>query len=182
MITRREQQEAIQYAWKLCKKTGLVLLQKEIDQIEVTDLGLNEFQVTGLMILTLKVTQEVGVKLIALYPWQICPEHRHPPVDDYPGKEETFRGLWGQAWLYVPGEPTSDARARVPEHRKPYYTSWHEVDLRPGHQHTSPPNEWHWFQAGSEGAVILSISSRPTDYQDDFQDPNVQRRTVVVDS
>jgi D-lyxose ketol-isomerase len=181
MITQQERQAAIQHAWALCKQAGIALLDHEIDQIEVADFGLSEFKTSGLAILTLAVTQDVGIKLIALYPWQICPEHRHPPLGDYPGKEETFRGLWGQAWGYVPGEPTAAPQAQVPEHRKPYYTSWHEVDLSAGHQYTSSPNEWHWFQAGPEGAVILSISSRPTDYQDDFQDPNVQRRTVVAD-
>ena len=181
MITRRERQEAIEHAWQLCQKAGLVLLKEEKDNMEVADLGLSEFKTSGLAILTLKVTQDVGIKLIALYPWQICPEHRHPPLGDYPGKEETFRGLWGRAWLYVPGEPTPAPQARVPAHRKPYYTSWHEIDVSPGHQHTSSPNEWHWFQAGPEGAVILSVSSRPTDLQDDFRDPGVQRRTVVVD-
>jgi D-lyxose ketol-isomerase len=179
VITRQERARAIQNAWRLCKKTGLALLDGEIDQIEVADFGLSEFQISGLAILTLQVTQEVGIKLIALTPWQICPEHRHPPQGDYPGKEETFRGLLGQAWGYVPGKPTPDPKARVPEHRKRYYTSWQEVDLGPGHQYTSSPNEWHWFQAGPEGAVILSVSSRPTDYQDDFRDPNVQRQTVV---
>jgi D-lyxose ketol-isomerase len=159
----------------------LALLDEEMDNVEVADFGLSEFKTSGLAILTLQVTQEVGIKLIALYPWQICPEHRHPQIDDYPGKEETFRGLWGAAWLYVPGEPTPGPKARVPAHRKSYYSSWHEIALGPGQQHTSSPNEWHWFQAGPEGAVILSVSSRPSDYQDDFQDPGVQRRTVVVD-
>ena len=26
-----------------------------------------------------------------LFPGQTCPEHRHPPFDGTPGKEETFR-------------------------------------------------------------------------------------------
>jgi D-lyxose ketol-isomerase len=181
MITRAQQQRAVQYAWELCKNTGIALRDEEIEHIEVADLGLGEFETSGLMILTLKITKEVGIKMIALYPWQNCPEHIHPPQGDYPGKEETFRGLWGQAWLYVPGEPAPHPRARVPEHRKGYYTSWHEVDLAPGNQYTSAPNEWHWFQAGSEGAVILSISTRPTDYQDGFRDPGVQRRTAIVE-
>lgn len=181
MITRRKQQEAIRYAWKLCQKSGIALREEEIANIEVADFGLNEFETTGLMILTLQVTHEIGIKLIALYPWQLCPEHKHPPQGDYAGKEETFRGLWGQAWLYVPGEPTPQPHARVPAHRRPYYTSWHEVDLNPGQTHTSPPNEWHWFQAGPDGAVILSISTRPTDYQDLFRDPGVQRKTSIID-
>jgi D-lyxose ketol-isomerase len=181
MITRRERQEAIEQAWQLCQQAGLALLDEEKDHVEVADFGLSEFKTSGLAIMTLAVTQEVGIKLIALTPWQICPEHRHPPLGDYPGKEETFRGLWGRAWLYVPGAPTPGPRARVPAHRRPYYTSWHEIDLCPGRQHTSAPNEWHWFQAGPEGAVILSVSSRPTDLQDDFRDPGVQRKTMVVD-
>ena len=50
---------------------------QHFDRIEVADFGLSEFQTSGLSILTLQVTQEVGIKLIALYPWQICPE---PPA------------------------------------------------------------------------------------------------------
>jgi len=181
MITRTQQNRAIEHAWGLCQRTGLPLRAEERGQIEVTDLGLGEFETTGLIILTLTVTREIGIKLIALYPWQVCPEHRHPPQGDYPGKEETFRGLWGQAWLYLPGEPTPDPHARVPGHRRAYYTSWREVDLTGGGMATSPPNEWHWFGAGAEGAVILSVSTRPTDLQDAFRDPGVQRRTVIVE-
>ena len=181
MITQSQRREAIQYAWEMCRRTGIALKNEEIDHIEVTDFGLSEFQITGLMILTLKVTHEIGIKLIALYPWQFCPEHRHPPQGGYPGKEETFRGLWGQAWLYVPGEPTPDAHARVPAHRRAYYTSWREIDASPSGTYTSHPNEWHWFQAGPEGSVILSVSTRPTDLQDEFRDPGVQRKTVVVE-
>jgi D-lyxose ketol-isomerase len=181
VITKQEREQAIQHAWTLFKQSGIALLDHELDQIEVADFGLSEFQTSGLAILTLQVTEDVGIKLIALAPWQICPEHRHPRQGDYPGKEETFRGLWGQAWGYVPGPPASAPHARVPEHRRPYYTSWREVDLGPGHQHTSAPNEWHWFQAGPQGAVILSVSTRPTDHQDEFQDPGVQRKTIVID-
>ncbi|MFH1086769.1 MAG: D-lyxose/D-mannose family sugar isomerase [Chloroflexota bacterium] len=181
MITRRERDEAIAYAWELCQRTGLPLRPEERAKIEVADMGLSELQQSGLMILTLLATQEIAVKLIALYPWQACPQHRHPRVGDYPGKEEIFRGLWGECYAYVPGEPTPNPRARPPEHRRPYYTVWHEVGLAPGVQHYSPTNDWHWFQAGPQGAVIWSFSSRPSDYEDDFTDPAVRRRTVVVD-
>ena len=180
MITQQERKRAIQHAWTLCQKSGFPLVDHEIDQIEVADFGLSEFRTSGLAILTLQVTQEVGIKLIALYPWQACPQHRHPVVGDYPGKEETFRGLMGEVYLYVPGEPTPNPRARLPEHRRPHYSVWHEIVLGPGDQHYSPPNEWHWFQAGPEGAVMWSWSSRPSDYQDDFSDPEVTRRTIIA--
>jgi D-lyxose ketol-isomerase len=181
MITRHEQQEAIDYAWRLIQGTGLPVRPEERERIEVADMGLGELKQMGLMMLTLQATQELAVKLIALYPWQACPQHRHPVIGDYPGKEETFRGLWGESYLYVPGEPTPHPKARLPEHRRPYYSVWREVVLAPGVQHYSPPNEWHWFQAGPQGAVIWSWSSRPSDYQDDFGDPQVTRRTVIVD-
>ena len=179
MITRQEQQEAIRYASDMRKRTGVPLRDDEANRIEVADFGLSELKQSGLMILTLLATRELAVKLIALYPWQACPQHRHPPVGDYPGKEETFRGLLGQCYLYVPGERTLEPGCRLPEHRQEHYTVWHEVALKPGDQHLSPPNEWHWFQAGPEGAVLWSFSSRPSDYEDDFTDPAVRRRTIV---
>ena len=181
MITRSDQQDAIEYAWEMIQRTGLSLLPEEKAKIEVADLGLSELRQTGLMILTLQATQDLAVKLIALYPWQACPQHMHPRIDEYPGKEETFRGLLGECYLYVPGEPTPHPKARPPEHRRQHYTVWHEVILSPGVQHYSPPNEWHWFQAGPEGAVIWSWSSRPSDYQDGFVDPEISRRTVIQD-
>ena len=180
MITQREFDRAVDYAWRMINKAGVPVRPEERDRIEVADLGLGELQQSGLMIMTLLATQELAIKLIALYPWQACPQHRHPVVGDYPGKEETFRGLMGEVYLYVPGEPTPNPRARLPEHRYPHYSVWHEVVLGPGDQHYSPPNEWHWFQAGPEGAVMWSWSSRPSDYQDDFSDPEVTRRTIIA--
>ena len=59
---------------------------------------------------------------------------------------------------------------------------WNESILRPGDQVTSPPNTFHWFQAGPEGAVVWSFSSRTTDVQDVFTDPDVQRVTEIMES
>ena len=53
--------------------------------------------------------------------------------------------------------------------------------MRPGDQVTSPPDTYHWFQAGPEGAVVWSFSSRATDVQDVFTDPDVRRVTEIVD-
>ncbi len=36
-------------------------------------------------------TDRYCAKELVLYPGQTCPEHRHPPFDGTPGKEETFR-------------------------------------------------------------------------------------------
>ncbi len=43
------------------------------------------------------------------------------------------------------------------------------------------PNTWHWFQAGPKGTIVWSISSRVTDFQDQFRDPQVVRKTIIVD-
>ena len=183
MISRQEWQEARDWAWDLVRKTGIVVRDEEIDQIEVADVGLGELVTTGLQILTFVSTQWIGAKLLILRPYQFFPQHRHPPssTEDYPGKEEIFRGLWGEAYLYVPGEPTSVPRAKPPLHRRAYCTVWHEVILRPGDQYHCPPDTWHWFQAGPEGAVVWSFSSKVTDAADIFLDPEVTRQTVIRD-
>lgn len=165
----------------MVREAGIIAREDELAQIEVVDLGLGELEQTGLQILTLVQTSFVGVKLLILFPHQVFPQHRHPPLGDYPGKEETFRCQWGELYLYMPGVPTRNPRAKVPSHRQHTYTVWHEVILGPGDQVTCPPNTWHWFQAGPSGAVVWSFSSRPTDVQDEFTDPQVQRQTVVVD-
>jgi D-lyxose ketol-isomerase len=53
--------------------------------------------------------------------------------------------------------------------------------LDPGEQVVCPPNTWHWFQAGPQGAIIWSFSSKVTDAQDEFTDPQVVRQTVIAD-
>ena len=179
MITRKQQQEAIQRAWDILSKSGIAIRHDERAHIDVADFGLGELDQTGLQILPLVITDKISIKLLVLQPWQVCPQHRHPPQGDYPGKEETVRGQWGAVYLCVPGEPPRSPLGHPPEHRRAYYSVWHEVALRPGEQYTVPPNTWHWFQGGPEGGVVWSMCSRATDEQDLFTDPQVVRRTVV---
>lgn len=181
MITREEYENARRRATELIVRAGVLARTDELERIEVVDLGLGELERTGLQILTMVNTGEVGVKVLTLLPHQAFAQHKHPPLGDYPGKEETFRCQWGELYLYTPGEPTSDPKAHPPEHRKHTYTVWHETILHPGDQLTSPPNTFHWFQAGPDGAVVWSFSSRSTDVQDAFTDPDVSRRTVISD-
>jgi D-lyxose ketol-isomerase len=181
MITRDEQRQAVIEAVALLRLSGVVLRDEEISHMEVADFGLGELAQVGLQILPLVSTGHIAVKLLVLRPWQACPQHRHPPVGDYAGKEETFRAQWGKAYLCVPGEPTPAPRACPPAHHRQYYTVWHEVVLRPGEQYTSAPNEWHWFQGGPQGAVLWSYASHSTDMHDIFAHPGAARCTVVSD-
>ena len=127
--------------------------------IEVADFGLSRLRREGLMLLVYVNTARYCAKELVLYPGQACPEHRHPPFDGTPGKEETFRCRRGRVTLWVEGR---------------------ELVLQPGEQFTIPPNTLHSFQAGAEGAVVSEFSSTSRDDLDVFTDPNVERATTVA--
>ena len=112
---------------------------------------------------------------MVLFPYQTCVEHRHPTIAAVPGKEETFRCRWGKVYLYVPGEPTANIKARITENIKDHLTVFHQVELVPGGQYTLLPDTLHWFQAGPEGAVISEFSTTNTDDTDEFTDPRIIR-------
>jgi D-lyxose ketol-isomerase len=153
-----------------------VLTPQEAANIEVADLGLGQLETTGLQLVVYVNTERCCAKELVLFPRQTCPEHRHPPIDGEPGKEETFRCRWGVVYLYVPGPATERPNARPPEGA---YTVWHEIVLRPGEQYTIPPDTLHWFQAGDEGAVVSEFSTRSRDEYDIFTDTRIRRATVV---
>jgi D-lyxose ketol-isomerase len=136
-------------------EAGIVLTPAERAAIEVADFGLGELERYGLQIVVYVNTDRVCAKELVLFPRQTCPEHRHPPVDGSPGKEETFRCRRGLVHLHVAGEG--------------------EIVLRPGEQHTIPPDTLHWFQAGDEGAIVSEFSTRSRDDADVFSDPRIVR-------
>jgi D-lyxose ketol-isomerase len=133
---------------------GIVLTPAERDAIEVADFGLEDLERYGLQIVVYVNTERVCAKELVLFPGQTCPEHRHPPVDGQPGKEETFRVRRGVVYLHLGEE---------------------EIVLRPGDQHTIPPDTLHWFLAGDEGAIVSEFSTRSRDETDVFTDPRVRR-------
>ena len=134
---------------------GIVLTPRERDAIEVTDLGLGRLEEIGLQLVVYVNTERVCAKELVLLPRQVCPEHRHPPVGDEPGKEETFRCRTGSVTLHVEGHD--------------------EIVLRPGEQFTIPPDTLHWFQAGEDGAIVSEFSTRSRDESDVFTDPRIVR-------
>jgi D-lyxose ketol-isomerase len=176
MITRHELQEAQRYTAARLAEVGIVVTADERDAIEVADFGLSRLEETGLQLLVYVNTDRYCAKELVLMPGQTCPEHRHPPFDGTPGKEETFRCRSGLVHLYVEGEPTPAPACEPPPGA---YTVRHEIELGPGEQHTIPPGTLHWFQAGSEGAVVTEFSSASRDDLDEFTDERVARETVV---
>ncbi len=180
MITREQVLHARERARDYLQRAGIVLTPEESANIEVADMGLNELERTGLQLVVYVNTERVCAKELVLFPRQTCPEHRHPPIGDEPGKEETFRCRWGTVYLYVEGEPTPGPIARPPAGREAWYTVWHQVVLGPGEQWTIPPNTLHWFQAGDEGAVVSEFSTRSRDEFDIFTDPDIRRLPVLA--
>jgi D-lyxose ketol-isomerase len=112
------------------------------------------------MLLVYVNTDRYCAKELVLYPGQLCPEHRHPPFDGTPGKEETFRCRRGAVQLAVEGRT---------------------IQLGPGEQFTIPPGTLHWFRAGKAGAVISEFSSTSRDDLDLFTDPRIRRTPEVAE-
>jgi D-lyxose ketol-isomerase len=156
---------------------GLVLRPEEEDAIEVADFGLGRFASEGLVLFTYVNTERYCAKELVLAARQACPQHRHPPFDGGPGKEETFRCRQGQVHLFVEGAGgrAADARGHVPPGSEEWYTVTEHVVLGAGEQHTIPPNTWHWFAAGAEGAIVSEFSSTSRDDLDQWVDPRIVR-------
>ena len=179
MLTRQQLLNAQEQARTYFERAGVILTPEEAANIEIADFGLNELETIGLELVVYINTERVCAKELVLFPGQTCPEHRHPPIDDQPGKEETFRCRWGTVYLYVQGEASATLQATLPPGRSATYTVAHEIVLLPGQQYTIPPDTLHWFQAGQDGAVVSEFSTRSCDEFDIFTDPQIQRATVV---
>lgn len=168
-----------QKALSYFEKAGIVLTLEEKEKIEVADFGLNDVERTGLELLVYVNTERVCAKELVLFPFQTCPEHRHPPINGEQGKEETFRCRYGKVYLYVEGETTEHRKASPPAGDEEYYTVFHEIELKPGEQYTLSPNTLHWFQAGEHGAVVSEFSTRSRDESDIFTDERIKRLPII---
>jgi len=177
-MKRSEIVQARNRAIEMLRRASIAITAEEAADLEVADFGLGRLESEGLEIVVYVNNDRYCAKELVLFPYQTCPEHKHPPVGGRPGKQETFRCRAGEVYLYVPGTPAPAPKAKVPgEH----YTVFHEIVLRPGDQYTLPPETLHWFQAGAEGAIVSEFSSPSVDEADVFTDPNVKRIPIVED-
>jgi D-lyxose ketol-isomerase len=147
--------EARERAAAMLAEAGIVLTPHERENIEIADFGLGQLEEVGLQIVVYVNTDRVCAKELVLFPHQRCPEHRHPPVEGEPGKEETFRVRGGGVHLHVDGAG--------------------DIVLGPGEQYTIPPDTRHWFEAGDEGAIVSEFSTTSRDALDVFTDPRIVR-------
>lgn len=175
MITGEKKELLKKQSMEILSKTPMVLTEQERENMEIVDFGLGIPETIGLQIIIYENNERYCAKELIMMPRQSCPEHRHPPVSaDNPGKQETFRCRSGIVYLYTEGAPAENPEAILTE-RKEYFTVWKEIVLKPGEQHTLPPNTLHWFQAGEEGAVVSEFSSTSIDETDIFTDPGITR-------
>jgi D-lyxose ketol-isomerase len=182
MLTAAQVQQARDRAAEMIAKAGMVLTPAEIAAIEVVDFGLNDLEHLGTEIVVYVNTERVCAKELVLFPHQTCAEHRHPPFDGTPGKEETFRVRSGVVYLHVEGgEDTARPLAHPAREALGVYTSKREIVLHPGEQFTVPPNTKHWFQSGPDGAVVSEFSTRSRDELDIFTDPDISRMPVYTE-
>jgi len=147
--------EARERAAAMLDEAGIVLTPRERERIEIADFGLGRLEEIGLQIVVYVNTDRVCAKELVLFPRQRCPEHRHPPVEGEPGKEETFRVRRGVVHLHVDGAG--------------------DILLAPGEQYTVPPDKLHSFEAGGEGAIVSEFSTTSRDALDVFTDPGIVR-------
>lgn len=172
-------QESIEFAQNrthdMLKKAGFILTDNERKNIEIADFGLNNLVEEGLQLITYINNDYYCAKELVMFPKQTCPEHKHPPVGNKPGKIETFRCRWGRVLLYIEGEPAKEMKGEIPSTSKKYYTVFYEIELLPGEQYTIPSNTLHWFQAGEEGAIVSEFSTTSRDEYDVFTDPSIVR-------
>jgi D-lyxose ketol-isomerase len=181
MLTQKQYLEAQKRALRYMEKAGVVLSEREKGNIQVVDFGLSDLEHQGGQILTFFNTDRISAKVIVLFPWQILPEHWHPAIENDIGKEEIMRVRWGEVYLYVPGKPTPNPKAKIQTGEKIHFTVWHEVVMKPGDQYIIPPHMVHWFQAGKDGAVIDDYSSTARDLKDGFTNPHVVRETKIIE-
>jgi D-lyxose ketol-isomerase len=180
MITRKTYSLIQQKALELIDKAGIVLTAEEREKISVADFGLNNIYKEGVQILTFFETERMAGKLLVLLPNQTEPEHWHPPVGDDPGKQEIVRALWGDLRFYVTGIDNMK-EGFIPSGGERFYTLRHEIVLKPGDQLIFDPGNKHWFQAGSNGAVLYSFSTTVRDILDGFTNPNIIRITKIIE-
>ena len=126
MITEDEHRDGQDYTAAQLEAAGVTLTDAERASIEVADFGLGRLREVGLQLLVYVNTDRYCAKELVLRPGQTCPEHRHPPFDGTPGKEETFRCRRGLVYLYVEGEPASEPGCAPPAG---VYTVAHEIRL-----------------------------------------------------
>jgi len=175
MLDKHKIESAPKKACAMLAKAGIAITAQEVTIMEIADFGLNQLESQGLEIIVYENNDRYCAKELILFPYQTCPEHRHPDRKGVKGKMETFRCRWGKVFLYILGKSTNPIQEIIPKGSEDHYTVFHEIELNPGDQYTIPSDTLHWFQGGQEGAIVSEFSSTSHDESDIFTNPNIRR-------
>ncbi len=178
MLNKEEITKAQQKAGRMIRNAGIKISDKKIKEIEIADFGLSDLSNEGGQIFTFVNTDRIGAKVIALFPNQTLPEHWHPPIANDPGKEEVIRLIDGGVRAYIPGKDNLNY-GFIPKDKDECYSCRHELVMSEGDQIVLEPGIKHWFQAGTDGAVLYSFSTTVRDIRDSFTDPKIDRITKI---
>jgi D-lyxose ketol-isomerase len=154
----------------LLRDSGFPITEAEWKAMEISDFGLGNLRSEGFAFIDILRSTRLRITLIALLPNQALPQHRHPPYENEPGKEETIRVLSGQTRVCIEGSAAATVMP-IPAGKEPFYTARQEIRLNPGEQYTVPPDIEHWFQGGPEGSVSICFQNRVDETKNRFQDP-----------
>ena len=168
MLTGRQVQQARERAAATLEAAGLKLTPEEREGIEVVDFARNVLEDVGAQIVVYVNTERFCAKEIVLFPNQTCAEHRHPPFDGTPGKEETFRVRRGTRRRARHGQTGAGTRPRARS-----FSTRRAVHGAAGTRSTG-------FRPGPEGAIVSEFSTRSREDLDVFTDPEMARATVVA--
>ena len=173
MLSAEQQAEIRRRAVALFEKAGIALSEEEKrEKLVIVDFGQDFWKIGIVMMTTVNAPRYCG-RYILFFPGQSCAQHWHPDVEGNPGKEETFRCLWGTVYSYGEGNATPDIKAVIPAGHEAYYTDLAEQILKPGDQRTVRLHERHWFQAGPDGAIAYETGSPARDKFDLNSDPTL---------
>jgi D-lyxose ketol-isomerase len=174
MLTKEVYEQSRLRAINYLERAGIVITDTEKNDIQVAEYNMNDIDNIGLELVVYVNTQRCCAKELVLFPGQTCPEHRHPPVNAEPGKEETFRCRYGEVYLYLPAENSAALpQGSVPAGYEDFFTCTKRIVLRPGEQYTIPPDTLHWFRSGPDGAVVSEFSTQSRDEFDIYTDPRI---------
>jgi len=180
MITKKQVLMGRDAASVLMEKACVAMSLQERDDMEVTDFGLENYPAEGAQIITFINSQKVCFKAICLMEGQILPEHTHTACLGEEGKEESFRVVYGNLRLFVPGE-TAGVVSCVPKDKEAFYTCRKEILMRSPQQVTLKADTPHWLMGGEGGCVVYTVSSWARDALDPFTNPNVVRQAIISD-
>jgi len=126
------------------------------------DFGLGKFTeigMAGILWVNMKEDNYFGHE-IYLLPGQNIPEHKHVKTPDAAPKLEGWHVRYGWIYTFGEGDPTPGVEDHIPPSHKEYAKVRNMKKVMPGEVDTlGGPEQWHFMQAGPEGAIVTEYAT-----------------------